>query len=151
MQANYPSSLANAIASVALVDSPVIAGQTAGTDTAETYCGMVGPGSDGTGAPVGSVYLVPISAGLTASDTLYDTITVTKRTAGGATVTIASATTKTTGSGGTGSWTQYKPVPLTVVAGATLAGLDEVGVAVTHASTGTTYPSFAICVFPSVN
>ena len=58
------------------------------------------------------VFLEPAAA-LTASDTAYATITISRRDAtGGNRVTVASRTTQTSGSGGTGSWTAFSTVSL---------------------------------------
>jgi hypothetical protein len=62
------------------------------------------------------------SAALTCSDTNYATITVSKRSAGGAATQLFQKQTKCTG--GTGSWTQYAPVSLGSVAG---GGADAMG------------------------
>jgi len=104
----------------------------AGTATAETPVGMVAPTA---GGDVKSLYYVPNNA-LTANDTTYATITVNKRTNGGAPVVIGSVTTQTTAGGGSGNWTAWVPVQIPIVAGSTVAALDVLTYAITKASTG---------------
>jgi hypothetical protein len=88
----------------------------AGTTTSETVVGYVrkAPGGNATPAKVLRVYYLP-AASLTAHDTNYATITVSKYTAaGGSKTTVASATTAITG--GTGNWTAFVPMEITLSA-----------------------------------
>ena len=142
MQKNYLPSVADAVAATPLMESAILASQTAGTDVTDTYLGMVGRDQ-----LIGSIYIVPVSAGLTASDTLYVTFTINKQTAAGGDTAIGSVVTKVTG--GSGTWTKWVPVSCTVVAGAFLSANDTVFVSTTHASTGTATPSFQVCIFPA--
>lgn len=74
---------------------------------------------------------------VTAHDTTYATITVSKRTAAGAAVIVASQTTKLVPAGGLGSLVAFVPVALTLVpAVAQLVAGDVLTVLVSKASTG---------------
>jgi hypothetical protein len=139
----YLPSVADCVSADPLVASAVVAAQSAGTDITDQYLGMVGAAQ-----PIGQIYIVPISAGLTASDTLYVTFTINKQTAAGGDVQIGTVVTKVTG--GSGTWTKWVPVACTVSANATLAANDTLFVSTTHASTGTATPSFQVCIFPTV-
>lgn len=67
-------------------------------------------------AQIMSVRFVPADA-LTAHNTNYKTITVSSRTSAGASATtVASVNTKTSGGGGTGDWTAFSPVTVTLTA-----------------------------------
>lgn len=128
--------LAAAINTMALGDTVVnlpVAAQTAGTDIAETPNGFV-PTTQG-GNVVAAVY-IPISA-LTANNSNYLTITIFKRTAGGASVQLALVTTQITGSG---NWTAWVPVPIPITAPAVAAG-DVLTFTVTHTGTGVALPA----------
>lgn len=88
----------------------------ANTTTAETVVGFVpkAPGANSSRAKVLRVYYLP-GAALTADDTDYATITVSKYTsAGGSKTTVATATTAITG--GTGNWTAFVPMEITLSA-----------------------------------
>jgi hypothetical protein len=124
-------------------------GAGAASDIAESVLGLIGPA---VGFSLSKVTITP-NAALTASDTLFVTYTIAKRTAAtpGTPVTIATATTKTSGSGGTGNWTAWVPVTIPLVAGLSLAPGDVITVTATHASTGTATPQFALEVFTAAN
>lgn len=81
-------------------------------------------------------------AALTASDTVYATLTVAQRNAAGTSVnaSFGVVTTKTSGSGGSGNWTAFVPVALTL-AGSALAAGDILTIAIAKASTGTAVPA----------
>lgn len=149
MQGNYTPDVANALAATE-IKSFSVAALTAGTDLAETVLGAIGPSA---GLQIGKVTITPTLAGgaLTASDTLFVTFTLNKRTAAGSPVVIASGTTKTSGSGGTGSWVAWTPVSIPVVAGAAVAPGDVITLAITHASSGTAVPVSVLELFTSVN
>jgi hypothetical protein len=110
----------------------------AATATAETIVGMIGASS---GGPVGNVYFVPAAA-LTGDPANNATINVFKRTAGGATVLIATLTT-------TASWTQWKPVQIPTQAGATVAAGDAITYTITKGGTGVVVPAGQINVYAS--
>lgn len=116
----------------------------AATTTAETIFGKVGPGSGGT---IGAVYFTP-AASLTANDSNYATIQVQKRTAGGAPTTVAQATTQTSGGGGTGSWTAWKPVAIAISAGA-VSALDALTFNIGKTGTGVVVPAGQLNVYAS--
>lgn len=147
MNVNNPNDVGLAVAAQEF-KSFIIAALGAAVDLAETPIGVCGPAA---GVAVGAVIINPGPGTLTASDTLFRTITVSKRTAGGSPVTIATGTTKTAASGGTGNWVAWTPVVIPTVAGATLAASDSVSVAITHASTGTAVPASVLEIFTGVN
>lgn len=87
----------------------------ANTTTAETVVGYAvrAPGNATTSKVLKVLYLP--GAALTADDTDYATITVSKYTAaGGSKTTVATATTAITG--GTGNWTAFVPMEITLSA-----------------------------------
>lgn len=149
MQVNYTPDVGLTLAATE-IKSFGIAALTAGTDLLETVIGAIGPAN---GIAIGKATITPtLAAGaLTASDTLFVTITINKRTAAGSPVVIASVTTKTTGSGGSGNWVAWTPVNIPVVAGATVAAGDIITIAITHASTGTAVPVSVLEIFSAVN
>ena len=116
----------------------------------ETSLGAIGVTS---GLQIGKVTVTPqvVGSTLTASATVFTTITVSKRTAGGAPVTIAQATTNLTANGGTGNWVAWVPVNIPVIAGAAVADGDVITVLTTHASNGTQIPASLLEIFPAVN
>lgn len=99
--------------------------------TAETPIGAVGAA-----CTIGTIYYSPAAA-LTSDNTNFATIRVKKRTAGGAAVTIASVTTKITDSG---DWTAWKPVSLTISAGALASG-DVLTYDITKSGLGVAVPA----------
>jgi hypothetical protein len=113
----------------------------ASTATAETIIGMIGPSSGGN---VGTVFFVPAAA-LTADNSNNAVITVFKRTAGGAAVQVAAATTNVAG---TGSWTQWKPVSIPVTAAAVSAS-DALTYTITKNGTGVVVPAGQLNVYAS--
>jgi len=136
-------------AEVGLFEWPKIAADGgAGTATAETPIGMLGPGN--VPIAIGAVSIHPQSA-LTADNTNFATITVAKRTGGGAPVTIASCTTKLVGGGGTGNWTAFTPVAMTVVANAFISPQDTITVTITKSGTGVVVPALYLAGYPTVN
>lgn len=147
MQQNYTPDVAKAVAAMAAQSwQKTAADGAAATATAETVIGGQGPAA---GFKLDSVQFFPAAA-LTADDTNFATITVTKRTAGGSTVTIATATTKTSASGGTGNWTAWSPVTIPVSAGASVAAGDLVSVAITKSGTGVVVPQGQLEIFPAL-
>lgn len=139
MNPNYTPDVGLALLAQGLFNYPVPA-ITGGTDV-ETVADMQGSNAP---AAIGSVYFVPGGA-VVASDTNYTTITVAKRTNGGAPTTIATLVTKITG--GSGNLTAFKPVAMTVVPGAFLSAGDVVTVAATHTGTGLSIPQSQVCGF----
>ncbi len=121
----------------------------ASTTTAETVVGCIPqpPGGGTNRAKVTRVYYVP-GAALTAHDTDYATITVSKYTAaGGSKTTVASITTKITG--GSGDWTAFVPVELTLSATAADLVLESEAVLtyeVAKAASGVAIPAGKIVV-----
>lgn len=144
MQVNYTPDVGNTLAATE-IKSFGFAGGTAGaaSDIAESVVGLIGAT---TGIALSKVTITPNST-LTASDTLFVTFTIAKRTAAGSPVTVASMTTKTSGSGGSGNWAAWTPVSVPIVAGSTFAANDVITVTATHASTGTAVPQFALELF----
>lgn len=144
MQQNYPPDIALNLAMMGFKPTAVAA--LGATADAELPMGTVGPGPSG--IAIGAVYINPGAGTLTASDSVFRTIVVQKRTAGGSPVTLATATTKVTG--GTGNWAAWTPVAIPVVAGAFVSPGDSVSVAFTHASSGTAIPACVVELFPTV-
>lgn len=93
---------------------------------------------------ISSIKLTPTGAA-TASDTLYATITLNKRDgAGGSSTTMATVTTKTSGSGGTGNWVAFTTIDVGTLTGAYCAAGTVFTITVAKASTGTQLPQFAV-------
>lgn len=109
----------------------------AATTTAETTFGVARLGTR-----LLSAYYQPAAA-LTADNTNYATITVSKRTsAGGTKTTIASVA--TTIAGGTGNWTAWAPVPITLsatTADLTIAAGSSITYEIAKAGTGVQLPA----------
>jgi hypothetical protein len=81
------------------------------------------------------------AATLAASDTNHATITVSRRDAAGANgVTVASATTQTAGSGGTGSWTVFGTVSLGTLSNTSLAEGEKLTIEITKTGLGVVVP-----------
>ena len=98
-------------------------------------------------------FAAPIA--VTAHDTTYATMTVSKRTGSGAATVIATQTTKITG--GSGNLTAFVPITLTLTASAAaIAADDVVTILISKASTGvaltaaTSYASFTVDVEESI-
>jgi hypothetical protein len=140
--------MGNITAEIGLFEYPNGASFTGTNPLAETPIGMLGPGPYQ--IAIGSVMIHPQLA-LTANDSNYATITVSKRTAGGAPVTIASCTTKTLGGGGTGNWTAFAPVAMTVAANAFISPNDTITITIGKTGTGVTVPPFYLAGYPTVN
>jgi hypothetical protein len=81
------------------------------------------------------------AATLTASDTNYATITASRRDAAGANrVTVASRTTQTAGSGGTGSWTLFGTVSLGTLSNTSIAEGEKLTIEITKTGLGVVVP-----------
>jgi hypothetical protein len=81
------------------------------------------------------------AATLTASDTNYATITASRRDAAGANrITVASRTTQTAGSGGTGSWTLFGTVSLGTLSNTSIAEGEKVTIEITKTGLGVGVP-----------
>jgi len=111
----------------------------AATATAETPVGRVGAA-----VTLGTIYYVPLAA-LTADNSNYATITVSKRTGAGGAVTVASVTTQITGSG---NWTAFVPVAIPISAGSLAAG-DVLTVAITKTGSGVVVPAGVLEIYQS--
>jgi hypothetical protein len=82
-------------------------------------------------------YFIP-AANLTAHDTNFATLIVSKRAAGGGSkTTIASIATTTTGSGNFVAWV---PVPLTLIADPSITALSQLSFEITKAASGVAVP-----------
>jgi hypothetical protein len=116
----------------------------ASTATSEVPVGMARRSSR-----VLAAYFVP-AASLTADNTNNATIIVSKRAAGGGSkTTVASATTAITG---TGNFTAWVPVPLTVVsADATVTALSQLSFEITKGGTGVVVPIGKLVVYLTDN
>jgi hypothetical protein len=80
-------------------------------------------------------------ATLTASDTNYATITASRRDAAGANrVTVASMTTRTAGSGGTGSWALFGTVALGTLSNTSIAEGEKFTIEITKTGLGVAVP-----------
>lgn len=116
----------------------------ASTTTAETVVGC----SVQQGKLV-RAYYVP-AASLTASDTNYATITISRYTAaGGSKTTIASVTTMTTASGGSGNWTAFVPVPIPLASDAALQAPATITYEVAKAGSGVQLPAGSLVLVAS--
>jgi hypothetical protein len=134
--------LAAAINTMALGDTVVnlpVAALTNVQTLSETPNGYV-PSTQG-GNVVSAVY-IPTGA-LTASNSAYATISVFKRTAGGAGVLLAAVTTQI--AGGSGNWTAWVPVSIPVVAAPVSAG-DVLTCTITQTGGGVAVPSGQLIV-----
>lgn len=81
------------------------------------------------------------AATLTASDTNYATVVVSRRDAnGGNRVTVVSESTQTIGSGGTGSWSAFGTVSLGSLSNTTLTARQKLTVEVTKTGVGVSVP-----------
>lgn len=117
----------------------VIADAAAGTTTAETVIG-----SSRTALTVSNISWTP-SGAVTASDTLYATITIKAGDgAGGSRTTLVENTTKVTGSGGTGNWTAFSRMSLGTLSSSAIAAGGIVTLTIAKASTGTQLPAGTI-------
>lgn len=114
----------------------------ASTTTSEVPLGMARRQSK-----VLAAYFIPAST-LTADDTNYATLTISKRAAGGGSkTTVASASTTTTG---TGNFVAWVPVPLTVVtADATVTALSQLSFEISKPGTGVVVPIGKLVVYVS--
>jgi hypothetical protein len=85
------------------------------------------------------------AAALTASDTNYATILLARRDAtGGNKVTVVSATTRTSGAGGTGSWTAFGTVSLGSLSNTSLSEGQKLTIEVTKTGLGVGLPVMAV-------
>lgn len=101
---------------------------------------------------VKSVEYVP-DAALTANDTNFATITLSRRNADGTnSVTVASVSTKTTGGGGSGNWSQWVSVALALTAAnvAMVAG-QILTIAITKPGAGVVVPAGQLLVDYALN
>lgn len=88
------------------------------------------------------------AAGLTAHDTNYATITVSRYTAaGGSKTTIATVTTKITG--GTGDWTALVPVPITIQADNAIPAGALITYEIAKAASGVAIPAGSLVLITS--
>ena len=119
MNSNYLPDVANAIVAQGVFNWPVapIAGA-----VSEVPLDLQGPNA---GAGIAAVYFVP-GASLAASNSVYLTITVSKRTNGGAPVTIAIGSNQVSGANALGAFTAFVPIALKLVPGSVLNPLDVV-------------------------
>jgi hypothetical protein len=90
------------------------------------------------------VFIEP-SATLTASDTNYATFVVASRDAtGGSKVTVASRSTQTQGSGGTGSWTAFSTVSLGSLSNASLSEGQKLTIEIAKTGLGVSVPILTV-------
>ena len=131
----------------AMFDYPA-PGVAADTALAETCIGVVGPGPRQ--IAIGTVSLHP-NAALAANNAAYATISVFKRTAGGAAVLLASITTQVAAPG-SNSWVAFTPFNLVVVAGAFVSPGDAITYSITQTGAGAPLmPPFIIAGYPKAN
>lgn len=149
---NYPPDIANNVAGKAF-KSWLLAAVVAGTDVGEFTIGSIGPYAAAGMTIGGGTLTLQAGAGtFTANDTNYTTITVNKRTAGGAAVPIAIGSTALTSAvaNATGSMAAWSNVKLTKVAGAFVSPGDVLTVAITHGGSGLAVPASILEIFPQV-
>lgn len=124
----------------------------AGTATAETAIGLIGPGPQA--IALGAVQIHPAAA-LTADATNNATITVNKRTAAapGTAVPIAIGVTAPSGANSTGSWTAWQAVPLTIQtgAGSFVSPGDAITITITKGGTGVVVPQSYVAGYTKIN
>lgn len=148
MDINYTPEVGAVLAEVGLFEWPKAAADgAAGTATAETSIGLLGPGPNQ--IAIGAVQF-HTSAALTANDANFATITVSKRTNGGAATTLATATTQTVPTGGTGNWTAFSNVTIPVTSGAFVSPGDSITVTITKSGSGVVVPQGQLAVFPKI-
>lgn len=95
---------------------------------------------------VTAVRIVPFAA-LTAHDTNYKTVSLFRRLAAAAAVSVAAVTTKITG--GTGDWVALTPIAVTLSATAAntiVAPGEDLSLSLVHAASGVAVPVLAITV-----
>lgn len=143
MQKNYTPDVGDAVIAQGFFNYPVPA-ITAGTPLAEVVVDMQGRN---VGCGVAEIDLIVSGAGVTASDTNFATITVSKRTNGGAPVTLATATTKTSGSGGLGNITAFVPTKIPLSGSPVVSAADVVTVTVAHTGSGVSIPASQLVGF----
>jgi ribose 5-phosphate isomerase RpiB len=96
------------------------------------------------GITITDVFVEPAAA-VTASDSNYATIVVSRRDAtGGNKVTLASKTTQTSASGGTGNWTAFGSVSLGSLSNATLVDGQKLTIEITKSGLGVTLPVLVV-------
>ena len=89
---------------------------------------------------------------LTASDTAYATIVVSRRDAtGGGKVTVASRATQTSGSGGTGNWTAFSTVSLGSLSNTSVTEGQKLTIEVTKTGLGVVLPVLIVQIEYTVN
>ena len=111
----------------------------ASTTTAEMTIGTIP-----VGATISAINIQPTGA-VTASDTVYATITVAQGNgAGGARSTLASVTTKTSGGGGTGNWVAFTGVSMGTITNGAVTANSIFTLTIAKASTGTQLPTATI-------
>jgi hypothetical protein len=92
------------------------------------------------------VFVEPASS-LTASDTNFATILLSRRDATGSNeVTVVSATTRTAGSGGTGTWNAFETVSLGALSNTSLAEGQKLTIELTKTGLGVVVPVLAVQV-----
>jgi hypothetical protein len=97
------------------------------------------------------VFVEPAAA-VTASDTASATITVSRRDAtGGGKVTVASGTTQTSGSGGTGSWTAFGTVSLGTLTNTSLTEGQKLTIEISKTGLGVALPVLSVQIEYTVN
>ena len=117
----------------------------ASTATSEVPLGMARRASK-----VVAAYFIPAST-LTADDSNYATLTISKRAAGGGSKTTV-ASVSTTITGGSGNFVAWVPVPLTVVAAdASVTALSQLSFEITKPGTGVVVPIGKLVVYLSDN
>lgn len=147
MQANYLSDVANTVAATELKSYSIATQISAPGTLAET---VVGAFSGAGGAALDRVIITPASA-LAASDTVFVTVTIAKRTAGGAAVPVIVGTSKTVPGGGTGSWVAWTPVQMPANAGAAVAAGDILTVTIAGTGGGQNVPPCTIEIFTKLS
>ena len=97
------------------------------------------------------VFVEPAAA-VTASDTAYATITVSRRDAtGGGKVTVASRTTQTSGSGGGGNWTAFGTVSLGSLTNTSLTEGQKLTIEITKTGLGVALPILSVQIEYTIN
>jgi hypothetical protein len=152
MNKTYVTSVADTVAAMSGLSAIQIpAAGTAGTGISETIIGVVPLGAPGP-IPIGSVTLGP-NAALTAAAANTATFNIYKRTqAAPSTAVLIATCTTSTASSGTGSWTQYESLPLTLEtgAGSFVSPGDVITYSVVKNASGVATPAVVISISPAL-
>lgn len=142
MDANYLPEVGAVLAEIGVFEWPLATAVTSPGTVAETAIGVIGPGP--ANIAIGTISIHPAAA-LTANGTNFVTVTVAKRTSGGAAVTLATLATSTT------SWVAWTAINMAVVAGAFVSPGDAITVKVVATASGVGVPQLVLVGYTTIN